>query len=51
MLMARWVPHFLNSVQKRIPMQFSQQHLDRFQKNKAYFVRRFVTIDEAWAYH
>lgn len=25
--------------------------MDRFQKNKADFVRRFVTMDEAWAYH
>ena len=37
--------------QKHIRMRLSQQHLERFEKDKVDFVRRFVTMDETWVYH
>jgi histone-lysine N-methyltransferase SETMAR len=50
-LLTRWVPHSLTLDQKRIRVRLSQQHLDRFRKNKTDFVRRFITMDETWVYH
>lgn len=50
-LLTRWVPHSLTLDQKRIRVRLSKQHLDRFQKNKNDFVRRFITMDETWVYH
>lgn len=50
-LLTRWVPHSLNSDQKRNRMKLSQQHLKRFQRNKTNFMRQLVTMDEVWVYH
>ena len=32
-------------------MKISEQCLERFNKNKTDFVRRFITMDEAWIHH
>jgi hypothetical protein len=32
-------------------MKTSEQYLERFNKNKTDFVRRFVTMDETWIHH
>lgn len=50
-LCAQWVPHSLTMEQKHIRMRLSEQHLERFRKNKVDFLRRFVTMDETWVYH
>jgi len=50
-LCAQWVPHSLTGEQKHIRMRLSQQHLQRFKRNKKDFVRRFITMDETWVYH
>lgn len=50
-LSARWVPRLLTLDQKRVRMQNSQHCLDRFQRNKSDFLRRFVTTDETWVHH
>jgi len=50
-LCARWVPRLLTADQKRIRMKIPEQCLERFNKNKSDFVRRFITIDETWIYH
>ena len=50
-LLARWAPHSLILDQKCTRVRLSQEHLARFQENKADFVRRFVTMDETWVYH
>jgi len=47
-LCARWVPRLLTADQKRIRM---KQCLERFNKNKTDFVRRFITMDETWIHH
>jgi histone-lysine N-methyltransferase SETMAR len=48
---ARWVPRLLTADQKRIRMKISEQCLERFNKNKTDFVRRFITMDETWIHH
>lgn len=48
---AKWVPHSLTMEQKHTRMRLSQQHLERFRKDKKDFVRRFITVDETWVYH
>lgn len=50
-LCARWVPHLLNADQKQMRKRFSQQSLDRFNRDQTDFVRRFVTMDETWVHH
>ena len=50
-LCAQWVPHSLTIEQKHIRMRLSQQHLERFKKDKVDFVHRFITMDETWVYH
>jgi histone-lysine N-methyltransferase SETMAR len=47
-LCARWVPRLLTADQKRIRMKISEQCLECFIKNEAYFVRRFIIMDETW---
>ena len=47
-LCAQWVPHSLTMERKHIRIRLSQQHLDRFKKNKKDFVRRFITMDETF---
>ena len=41
---------FVNN-RTNIRMRLSQQHLERFKKDKKDFVRRFITMDETWVYH
>jgi len=50
-LCARWVPRFLTADQKHTCMKISEQCLERFNKNKTDFVRRFITMDETWIHH
>ena len=50
-LCAGWVPHLLTADQKRSRMEISEQCLERFNKNKTYFVRWFITMDEMWIHH
>jgi hypothetical protein len=42
------VPRLLTADQKRIHMKISEQCLERFNKNKTDFVRRFIAMDETW---
>jgi histone-lysine N-methyltransferase SETMAR len=48
---ARWVPRLLKKDQKRTSMASSEKCLERFNKNKTDFVRRFIIMDETWIYH
>jgi len=48
---ARWLPRLPRADQKRTRMKISEQCLERFNKNKTDFVRRFITIDETWIHH
>jgi histone-lysine N-methyltransferase SETMAR len=50
-LCARWVPRLLTANQKRKRVKISEQCLERFNKNKTDFVRRFITTDKAWIHH
>ena len=50
-LCGRWVPHLLTADQKCVRMKISEQCLERFNKNKADFVRRFITVDKTWIHH
>jgi histone-lysine N-methyltransferase SETMAR len=50
-LCARWVPRLLTADQKRTRTKISEQLLERFNKNKTDFVRRFITMDETWIHH
>jgi histone-lysine N-methyltransferase SETMAR len=50
-LCARWLPRLLTADQKRTRMKISEQCLERFNKNKTNFVRRFITINETWIHH
>jgi histone-lysine N-methyltransferase SETMAR len=50
-LCARWVPPSLTADQNRTRMKISEQCLERFNKNKTDFVRRFITMDETWIHH
>jgi hypothetical protein len=45
------VPRLLTADQKRTRMKISEQCLERFNKNKTDFVRRFITMDETWIHH
>ena len=47
-LCARWVPCLLTADQKHTRMKISEQWLERFNKNKTDFVRRFIPMDETW---
>jgi len=50
-LCARWVPRLLTADQKRTRMEISVHCLERFNKNKTDFVRRFIAMDETWIHH
>jgi DNA-binding Xre family transcriptional regulator len=51
-LCARWVsPRLLTKDQKRTRMKISEQCLERFNKSKTNFVRRFIAMDETWIHH
>jgi hypothetical protein len=50
-LCSRWVPRLLTADKKRTRMKISEQCLERFNKNKTDFERRFITVDETWIYH
>jgi len=40
-----------HSRSKRTRMKISEQCLERFNKKKTDFVRRFITMDETWIHH
>lgn len=50
-LFARWVPNSLTVDEKYFRLRMSRSCLERFQKNKIDFVRRFITTNECWVYH
>jgi histone-lysine N-methyltransferase SETMAR len=50
-LCALWVPRLLTADQKRTRIKISEQCLERFNKNKTDFFRRFITMDETWIHH
>lgn len=50
-LSARWVPRLLSVENKRVRCQLSQAGLDRFNRNRVDFLRRFVTMDETWVHY
>jgi hypothetical protein len=50
-LCARRVLSLLTADQKHTHMKISKQCLERFNKNKTDFVRRFITMDETWIHH
>jgi histone-lysine N-methyltransferase SETMAR len=50
-LCARWVPRLRTADQKRTRIKHFEQCLERSNKNKANFVRRFITMDETWIHH
>jgi histone-lysine N-methyltransferase SETMAR len=50
-LCEKWVPRLLTADQKRTRMEISEQCLERFNKNKTNFLRRFITMDETWIHH
>jgi len=41
----------LTTDKKRTRMKISEQFLQRFNKNKTDFMRRFITMDETWIHH
>jgi len=41
----------VHSRSKHTRMKISEQCLERFNKNKTDFVRRFITMDETWIHH
>jgi hypothetical protein len=45
------MPRLLTADHKRTRMKISEQCLERFNKNKTEFVRRFITMDETWIDH
>jgi DNA-binding Xre family transcriptional regulator len=50
-LCARWMLRLLTADQKRTLMKISEQCLERLNKNKINFVRRFITMHETWIHH
>jgi histone-lysine N-methyltransferase SETMAR len=50
-LCTRWVPRLLTADQKHTRMKISEQCLERLNKNKTDFMRRFITMDEIWIHH
>ncbi|GFW78558.1 mariner transposase [Trichonephila clavipes] len=50
-LCSRWVPRELTIDQKQQRIDDSKQCLDRFNRNKSEFLRRYGTMDETWLHH
>lgn len=50
-LSARWVPRLLTIEHKRNRMATSKECLAMFHRNRAEFLRRFVTVDETWVHY
>jgi len=50
-LCTRWVPRLLTADQKHTRMKISEECLERFNKNKTDFVRRFIIMDETLIHH
>jgi hypothetical protein len=50
-LCARCVSRLLTADQKGTRINISEQCLERFNKNKTDFVRRFITVDETLIHH
>ena len=45
---ARWIPKMLNTDQKRLRVECSEQLLKRFEREGEKFMDRIVTVDETW---
>jgi hypothetical protein len=45
------VPRLLTADQKRTRVKICEQCLERLNKNKTDFLRRFITMDETWIHH
>ena len=50
-LCARWVPRLLTIEQKQRCEDVLIESLAMFHSNKAYFLRRFITMDETWVHY
>ncbi|XP_076623122.1 histone-lysine N-methyltransferase SETMAR-like [Colletes latitarsis] len=50
-LCARWVPRLFTMEQKQRCEDVSIECLTMFHRNKAEFLRRFITMDETWVHH
>ncbi|KAL7723644.1 hypothetical protein ACLKA6_013743 [Drosophila palustris] len=50
-LNVKWVPHFLDIVQKKKRVADSKSCLDMFNRNPSEFLRRHITMDETWIHH
>lgn len=50
-LFSKWVPRFLKPEEKQQRMEASQSCLAMFTRNKAEFLRRYITMDETWIHH
>ena len=50
-LCAKWVPRELTFDQKQRRIDDSEQCLEMIKRNKAEFLRRYVTMDETWFHH
>ena len=50
-LLSKWAPRLLTVDQKRQRVVDSERCLDLFRRNKANFLHRYVTVDEAWIHH
>ena len=50
-LFARWVPRLLTVDQKRVRMNISNALLAQFRRNKSWFWRRLIIVDETWIHH
>lgn len=50
-LFAKWVPRSLTFDQKQQRIDDSESCLELFGRNKAEFLRRYVTMDETWIHH
>ena len=50
-LNAKWVPRLLTPCQKQQRIDDSKACLKIFNRNKADFLRRYVTMDETWIHH
>nr|XP_026498817.1 histone-lysine N-methyltransferase SETMAR-like [Vanessa tameamea] len=47
-LCSNWVPRLLTVDQKQERVDFSEQCLTMFKRNKQEFLRRYVTMDDTW---
>ena len=50
-LLSKWVPRLLTVDKKRQCFVDSERCLELFRRNKANFLRRYLTMDETWIHH